>query len=158
VRQVVRALEPLGARILVAATTHDLADLASDQVMVAGVLPSRLVMGDVDLAVIAGGQGSVQTALAAGLPFVGIPLQSEQDANVTFAQNQGAARLIAQKAAGTPAMTPPHPTCSPTPPHATARAASRRPSPPPTAPPRQPRQSSRSPPPRKRPSGNCASP
>ena len=105
VRQVVRALEPLGTQILVAAATHDLADLASDQVMVAGVLPSHLVMGDVDLAVIAGGQGSVQTALAAGLPFVGIPLQSEQDANVTFAQNQGAARLIAQKAAGTPGMT-----------------------------------------------------
>jgi UDP:flavonoid glycosyltransferase YjiC (YdhE family) len=105
VRQVVRSLEPLGARILVAATTHDLASLASDQVMVAGLMPSHLVMGDADLAVIAGGQGSVQTALAAGLPFVGIPLQSEQDANVTFAQNQGAARLIAQKAAGTPAMT-----------------------------------------------------
>jgi len=47
----------------------------------------------------------VQTALAAGLPFVGIPLQPEQDANVTFALNQGAARLIAQQAAGTPAMT-----------------------------------------------------
>ena len=68
VRQVVSALEPLGTRILVAATTHDLADLASDQVMVAGVLPSHLVMGDVDLAVIAGGQGSVQTALAAACP------------------------------------------------------------------------------------------
>ena len=105
VRQVVRALEPTGAQILVAATTHDLADLASGQVMVAGVLPSHLVMGDADLAVIAGGQGSVQTALAAGLPFVGIPLQPEQDANVTFAQNQGAARLIAQNDAGTPAMT-----------------------------------------------------
>jgi UDP:flavonoid glycosyltransferase YjiC (YdhE family) len=105
VRQVVRSLEPLGARILVAATTHDLNELASDQVMVAGLLPGHLIMGDVDLAVIAGGQGSVQTALAAGLPFVGIPLQPEQDANVTFAQNQGAARLIPQKAAGTPAMT-----------------------------------------------------
>jgi UDP:flavonoid glycosyltransferase YjiC (YdhE family) len=105
VRQVVDSLKPIGASILVAATTHDLADLASGQVMVAGLLPSHLVMGDVDLAVIAGGQGSVQTALAAGVPFVGIPLQSEQDANVTFAQNKGAARLIAQKAAGTPAMT-----------------------------------------------------
>ncbi len=40
-----------------------------------------------------------------GLPFVGIPLQPEQDANVTFAQNQGAARLVPQHAAGTPAMT-----------------------------------------------------
>ena len=105
VRQAVSALTPLAARILVAATTHDLADLASDQVMVAGLLPNHLVMGDVDLAVIAGGQGSVQTALAAGVPFVGIPLQPEQDANVTFAQNQGAARLVAQEAAGTPAMT-----------------------------------------------------
>ena len=105
VRKVVRALEPTGAQILVAATMHDLADLASDQVMVAGLLPNHLVMGEADLAVIAGGQGSVQTALAAGVPFVGIPLQPEQDANVTFAQNQGAARLIAQKAAGTPAMT-----------------------------------------------------
>jgi UDP:flavonoid glycosyltransferase YjiC (YdhE family) len=105
VRQVVRALEPTGTSILVAATTHDLSDLASDQVMVAGMLPNHLVMGDVDLAVIAGGQGSVQTALAAGVPFVGIPLQPEQDANVTFAQNQGAARLVPQKAAGTPTMT-----------------------------------------------------
>ena len=105
VRQAVSALTPLAARILVAATTHDLADLANDQVMVAGLLPNHLVMGDVDLAVIAGGQGSVQTALAAGVPFVGIPLQPEQDANVTFAQNQGAARLVAQEAAGTPAMT-----------------------------------------------------
>ena len=105
VRQVVRSLQPLDARILVAATTHDLADLGNSQVMVAGLLPSHLVMGDADLAVIAGGQGSVQTALAAGLPFVGIPLQPEQDANLTFAQNQGAARLIPQKAAGTTAMT-----------------------------------------------------
>jgi UDP:flavonoid glycosyltransferase YjiC (YdhE family) len=105
VRQAVNSLTPLGTKILVAATTHDLADLASGQVMVAGLLPNHLVMGDADLAVIAGGQGSVQTALAAGVPFVGIPLQPEQDANVTFAQDQGAARLIAQKAAGTPAMT-----------------------------------------------------
>jgi UDP:flavonoid glycosyltransferase YjiC (YdhE family) len=46
----------------------------------------------------------VQTALASGVPFVGIPLQPEQDANVAFAQRQGAARLIAQDAAGTPAL------------------------------------------------------
>ena len=69
-RQVVNSLKPIGARILVPATTHNLADLATDQVTVAGLLPSHLVMGDVDLAVIAGGQASVQTALAAGVPFV----------------------------------------------------------------------------------------
>jgi hypothetical protein len=58
VRQVVSSLEPLGARLLVAATTHDLADLASSRVMVAGVLPSHIVMGDVDLAVIAGARAA----------------------------------------------------------------------------------------------------
>jgi UDP:flavonoid glycosyltransferase YjiC (YdhE family) len=104
VEKVVAALSPLGARILVAATTHDLGHLASDQVLVAGVLPSHLVMPEVDLAVIAGGQGSVQTALACGVPFIGIPLQPEQDANVAFAERQGAARLITQDQAATPAL------------------------------------------------------
>jgi UDP:flavonoid glycosyltransferase YjiC (YdhE family) len=104
VRTVVTALSRLDARILVAATTHDLADLASDQILVAGVLPSHLVMRDVDLAVIAGGQGSVQTALASGVPFIGIPLQPEQDANVAFARREGAARLVPQDSAGMPAL------------------------------------------------------
>jgi hypothetical protein len=63
--------------------------------MVAGVLPSHLVMGDADLAIIAGGQGSVQTALAAGLPFVGIPLPPRKRPNpgpsVKLADQQGQA-------------------------------------------------------------------
>ena len=98
------ALTPLGARILVAATVHDLRDLEDEQVMVEGVLPSDQVMREVDLAVTAGGQGSVQTALACGLPMIGIPLQPEQDANVAFAERQGAARLVPRSAAGTPLL------------------------------------------------------
>jgi UDP:flavonoid glycosyltransferase YjiC (YdhE family) len=105
VRQVVAALAPVGARILVAATAHDLRDLASERVMVEPVLPSDQVMPLVDLAVTAGGQGSVQTAIAAGVPFIGIPLQPEQDANVVLAQRQGVGRLVALSAAGTPALT-----------------------------------------------------
>ncbi|MGN6681718.1 MAG: glycosyltransferase [Streptosporangiaceae bacterium] len=104
VRNVVKVLSQLDARILVAATTHDITDLANDQILVAGVLPSHLVMRDVDLAVIAGGQGSVQTALAAGVPFIGIPLQPEQDANVAFAQRHGVARLVPQHVAELPAL------------------------------------------------------
>ena len=38
-------------------------------------------MPRVDLAITAGGQGSVQTAMAAGTPVLGIPLQPEQDLN-----------------------------------------------------------------------------
>jgi UDP:flavonoid glycosyltransferase YjiC (YdhE family) len=105
VRQVVSALSALDVRLLVAATVHDLRDLEDDRVLVESVLPSHLIMPRVDLAVISGGQGSVQTALASGLPFVGIPLQPEQDANVAFAERQGAARRVAQRAAGTPALT-----------------------------------------------------
>ncbi len=48
-------------------------------------------MPRVAAAVIAGGQGSAQTALASGLPFVGVPLQPEQDANVTVVTRRRAA-------------------------------------------------------------------
>ncbi|BCY05355.1 glycosyltransferase [Actinoplanes sp. L3-i22] len=105
IRAVVRALRPLRARILVAGTVHDLADLCDDRVLVAGVLPSHLVMPRVDLAITAGGQGSVQTAMAAGVPLLGIPLQLEQDLNVTLLERRGAARWVAPRQAGTPRLT-----------------------------------------------------
>lgn len=105
VREVVTALRPLHARILVAGTVHDLEDLEDEQVMVGGVLPSHAILPQVDLAVGAGGQGTVQSALAAGVPLIGIPLQPEQDANVVLAQRAGAARLVALRDAGTERMT-----------------------------------------------------
>lgn len=75
VREVVQALRPAKARILVAGTVHDLSDLNDgDRVLVGGVLPSHLVMPRVHLAITSGGQGSVQTAMASGVPLLGIPL------------------------------------------------------------------------------------
>ena len=88
IREVVRALRALDVRVLVAATVHDLRDLEDEQVLVEGVLPSHEVMTGVALAVTAGGQGSVQTALASGVPLIGIPLQPEQDLNVALAERQ----------------------------------------------------------------------
>jgi UDP:flavonoid glycosyltransferase YjiC (YdhE family) len=105
VRAVVTALRPLAARILVAGTVHDLGDLNDDRVLVGGVLPSHLVMPRVDLAVTAGGQGSVQTAMAAGVPLLGIPLQLEQDLNVTLLERRGAARWLPPRQAGTARLT-----------------------------------------------------
>jgi UDP:flavonoid glycosyltransferase YjiC (YdhE family) len=105
VRSAVGALRPLGVRILVAATVHDLAGLEDDQVAVEAVLPSRLVMPRVDLAVIAGGQGSVHTALEAGVPFVGIPLGPEQRLNVALAERAGAGVAVAPHLAGAPELT-----------------------------------------------------
>jgi UDP:flavonoid glycosyltransferase YjiC (YdhE family) len=97
VRRVVGTLRELDVRMLVAATVHELGDLEDDRVMVAGILPSHRIMPRVDLGVAAGGQGSVQTALASGLPLIGIPLQPEQDTNVALVERQGAARLVRQR-------------------------------------------------------------
>ena len=53
----IAGLSRLDVRILVARTIHDLRDLATDHVMIGGVLPSHLVMPQVDLAVTTGGPG-----------------------------------------------------------------------------------------------------
>lgn len=123
VAAVVRAVAATGARVLVAGTVHDLGSLATDRVCVGGVLPSHEVFPRVALGVIAGGQGSVQTALAAGTPFVGIPLQPEQDWNVACAERVGAALRLAPDEAGGPGMTEAVRTLLAS---STARAAARR--------------------------------
>jgi UDP:flavonoid glycosyltransferase YjiC (YdhE family) len=105
VRSAVGALRPLGVRILVAATVHDLTGLEDDQVAVEAVLPSRLVMPRVDLAVIAGGQGSVHSALEAGVPFIGLPVGPEQRLNVALAERAGAGVAVAPHLAGAPELT-----------------------------------------------------
>ncbi len=105
VTEVVARLRSLDARILVSAAGHDLGRLEDEQVMAESLLPNHEVMPRVDLAVITGGQGSVQTALASGVPLLGIPLQAEQDLNVWLAERQGAARLVAQPQAVTPTLT-----------------------------------------------------
>jgi UDP:flavonoid glycosyltransferase YjiC (YdhE family) len=105
VRHAVAALLTLEVRVLVAATVHDPDRLldglatgaAGDRVLVGGVLPSHLVMPRVALAVTAGGQGSTQTAMAAGTPLLGLPLQPEQDLNVVLLERQAAARRLAPR-------------------------------------------------------------
>jgi EryCIII-like glycosyltransferase len=94
VRRVVRGVAASGAHVIVAGTVHDLGDLEGPRVTVGGVLPSQKIMPRVDLAVTTGGQGSVQCAMAAGTPLIGIPLHWEQDANVHFLEQRGAARLL----------------------------------------------------------------
>lgn len=94
VRRVVQAVADSGAYVIVAGTVHDLGDLEGPRVTVGGVLPSHKIMPRVDLAVTAGGQGSVQCAMAAGTPLIGIPLHWEQDANVHFVERCGAAQLF----------------------------------------------------------------
>lgn len=62
-----------------------------DNVRVFDWLPAHLVNPLADVAVIHGGQGTVQTACASGTPFLGIGLQPEQDLNVLQAAHFGSA-------------------------------------------------------------------
>src|SRR5262249_32090543 len=105
VREAVAAVKATGCRVLVAGTVHDLHDLQGDGGMVEPLLPSPRVMPLAGAGGVTGGQGSVQTAMASGAPFVGIPLQPEQDLNVHCAERQGAAMRLAPAQAGGAAMT-----------------------------------------------------
>ncbi|MDM0105806.1 hypothetical protein QTH97_12740 [Variovorax sp. J22R24] len=93
-RRVVAGVRDAGLRALVGATIHELRDLESSDVLVEGILPSHLVMPRVAVALIMGGQGSVQTAMVSGTPFVGFPLHPEQELNVALAIRQGMAIAI----------------------------------------------------------------
>jgi UDP:flavonoid glycosyltransferase YjiC (YdhE family) len=104
-RELVAAVAAAGHRVLVAATIHGARDLESERVMVEGVLPNHVIMPKVGAAVIMGGQGSVQTAMASGTPFVGMPYHGEQELNVALAESQGMAIRLSPALAGTPRMT-----------------------------------------------------
>jgi len=58
-------------------------------VQVYDFLPAHRLVGLIDAAVIHGGEGSVQTACASGVPFAGIGLQAEQRINVTDCVRNG---------------------------------------------------------------------
>lgn len=64
-------------------------DRIPDNVLVTDWLPALEVTERVDIAVIHGGQGTVQTTVSAGVPFVGIGMQPEQDLNIFLFQQFG---------------------------------------------------------------------
>jgi len=105
VRGVVAAVRRAGIRVLATSTVHDLRDLDGGAIMVERLLPSDRVMPRVDVAIITGGQGSVQTAVASGAPLVGIPLQPEQDLNVHLLEERGMAVRVSPSRAGGNTMT-----------------------------------------------------
>lgn len=71
---------------------------------VTGLLPTHRLGGLVDAAVLHGGQGTVQAACSAGIPFVGMGLQPEQTWNVGICARQGNALPLNPKLAGTPEL------------------------------------------------------
>lgn len=80
-------------------------DMLPDNVHVTDLVPAHRLGGLVDAAVLHGGQGTVQTACAAGIPFVGMGLQPEQVWNVEVCVTQGNALALTPQQGGTPALT-----------------------------------------------------
>jgi len=71
-------------------------DRVPDNVLVTGWLPALEVTRKVDIAVIHGGQGTVQTTVSAGVPFIGIGMQPEQDLNIYLYQKFGNALQLSK--------------------------------------------------------------
>jgi UDP:flavonoid glycosyltransferase YjiC (YdhE family) len=105
VRTVVEGVGRCGVKVLVAGTVHALRDLESASVMVEPLLPSHRIMARVAIAVTTGGQGSVQSAIAAGVPLVGIALQPEQELNLRVIAGHGMAVRLAPTQVNTDAVT-----------------------------------------------------
>jgi UDP:flavonoid glycosyltransferase YjiC (YdhE family) len=77
-------------------------DELPSNVHVTALLPAHRLGGLVDAAVIHGGQGTVQTACATGVPFVGMGLQPEQTWHVRMCEQRGNAIAVSPKRVGSP--------------------------------------------------------
>ena len=90
ISRVYEGIKDMDAKIIVVTTVHHIKETSHDNVLFVDHLPSHKVMPMVDVAIIHGGQGSVQTAIASGTPIVGIPLHVEQGLNVAMVEKHGA--------------------------------------------------------------------
>ncbi|MGC4089761.1 MAG: glycosyltransferase [Polyangiaceae bacterium] len=100
----IQAVRKAGARVLAVSTVHEIEAAQGDDLLIEPYLPSVDVMPRVALAVTAGGQGSVQTAMVSGTPLLGVPLQPEQDLNLYLIERQGAGRLLPLRQVGSTRM------------------------------------------------------
>lgn len=75
-----------------------------DNVHAVDLVPAHKLGGLVDAAVLHGGQGTVQTACATGIPFVGMGLQSEQAWNIDVCVRAGMAISLPPGDAGGPKL------------------------------------------------------
>ncbi|MFO7894651.1 MAG: glycosyltransferase [Longimicrobiales bacterium] len=98
VRTVRDTVAAMPVRAVIAGQVHADRIPDADNVMVTDYLPAPEVMPRVDAAVIHGGQGTVQTAIAGGTPFVGFPLQPEQNFNLRQVERHGAGRTLSLRA------------------------------------------------------------
>lgn len=98
-KTVVESLDNLPLRIVAPIKAHleNLAIRVPSNVLVTDWLPAHKVNPLCDIALIHGGQGTVQTACDSGTPFVGIGMQPEQSINIENIVRFGAAIRISRR-------------------------------------------------------------
>jgi UDP:flavonoid glycosyltransferase YjiC (YdhE family) len=97
-RAVLETLEDMEVRAVAVTTVHGKRLESRANVLLCDFLPSHEVMQMCDAAIIHGGQGTVQTAIASGTPVVGLPLQPEQNVNLKIVERLGGGRTLSLKA------------------------------------------------------------
>lgn len=98
--RVMKALGELDIEVIAPIKTHlNESDEIPSNIHVTDWLPALEVTSRVDLAVIHGGQGTVQTTVSAGVPFVGVGMQPEQDINIYLYAEYGNALQLKKKSA-----------------------------------------------------------
>ncbi len=90
VQLVYNTLASMDVKAILCSMVHSGEFGQADNILVKNYLPSHLVMPMCDLAIIHGGQGSTQSAIASGTPLIGFPLQPEQNFNIMQVERHGA--------------------------------------------------------------------
>ncbi len=93
-QRVYEGIKDLDVKVIILTTLHSIKKIENDNTLVVSHLPSHKVMPLMDLAIIHGGQGSIQTAIASAIPVLGIPLHVEQGLNVSILEKHGAGKLL----------------------------------------------------------------
>jgi len=75
-------VKEMDVRAVFVTTVYENRLSSTPDIMIKTHLPSHLVMPLVDCAIIHGGQGSTQTAIASGTPVIGFPFHGEQSMNL----------------------------------------------------------------------------
>ena len=96
-QEVYNTLSGMDVRTVFCALVYKNTFSSSDKILVVDFLPSHLVMPLCDIAVIHGGQGSVQTAVSAGTPVIGFPIQPEQNFNLRLIERHGAGICLSRR-------------------------------------------------------------
>ncbi|MFX0066633.1 MAG: glycosyltransferase [Candidatus Hermodarchaeota archaeon] len=90
VSSVYSILKDMEAQVLFCSTIHTNDFEESSNILVRNHFPSHKIMPLVDLVIIHGGQGSIQSAVTAGVPILGFPLHIEQNFNLKMIERHGA--------------------------------------------------------------------